>query len=276
MSNQPIPGMSAGHASTFPHLTIGLTVRRGDTAWLEKYNKNYLNVMAQFGVNSVILSPDQPALLPDGREIVPDALGRVDAAVLDGLDGIIFSGGGDVDPRYFNAPMDGAEPEHIDHARDELELHLAKAALTRDMPIFGICRGCQVLNVAAGGGMRQHLDGHRSPPEATEFHPVKIAPTGLLYPIVQSDTISVNTFHHQGMDAATLAPSLRAVAWADPDAWLIEAFDSPQHRWVLGVQWHPERLFELTPSHYHIWVDFFQASAAYQMVRRPAAATPSS
>ncbi|MEX1020986.1 MAG: gamma-glutamyl-gamma-aminobutyrate hydrolase family protein [Litorilinea sp.] len=249
---------------TYPGLTIGMTVRRGDSEWLAKYNRNYLNVFAQFGVQSVILSPDQPAVTPDGTQYVPDHLGRLDPAVLDHLDGIVFSGGGDVDPRYFNAPLAGAEPEHIDHARDELELGLARAALIRDMPIFGICRGCQVLNVAAGGGMRQHLDRHRSDPDATRFHPVTIADLGLLYPIVQTDTISVNTFHHQGMDQATLAPALRAVAWADPDQWLIEAFDSPAHRWVLGVQWHPERLFELPISHQHIWVDFLNAALAFR------------
>lgn len=253
----------------FPGLTIGLTVRHGNQEWLAKHNQNYLNVLAQFGVTCVVLAPDEPARTPDGREFVPDAHGRLDPAVLDKLDGIIFSGGGDVAPHYFNAPLAGAEPDHIDLARDELELGLGRAALARDLPTFGICRGCQVLNVAAGGAMRQHFDGHRSGKDATRFHDIDVTHTGLLYPIVQRPTISVNTFHHQGMDQATLAPDFRPVAWAKPDSWLIEAYDSPRHRWVLGVQWHPERLFELSPEHHSIWISFFQASRAWQSAVRP-------
>ena len=79
-------------------------------------------------------------------------------------------------PRYFNQPVDGAEPEEIHDARDELELPLIQAALAADLPILGVCRGIQVLNVAAGGGLLQHVDGHRSPADRAKYHEVDVGP----------------------------------------------------------------------------------------------------
>lgn len=245
---------------TLSDLVVGMTVHHGDEDWLGQYNQNYLNVLNQYGVSCIILAPDRPAILPDGTVFTPDSLGRLDPAVLQHLDGLILSGGGDVHPEYFNQPIDGAEPQYIDRARDELELGLSRAALAQDMPVFGICRGCQVLNVAAGGSMRQHFDGHRSPSrDDANFHDVSVTATGLLYRIIEDSSISVNTFHHQGMDEAALAPVFRPLGWAQPDDWLVEAYDSPEHRWVLGVQWHPERLFELSEDHHRIWDSFFES-----------------
>jgi putative glutamine amidotransferase len=244
---------------SFAGLVIGITVRRGDAEWVQKSTKNYLNILAEYGVTSVILAPDTPAQLPNGLSFAPDAQGRLPATLLTHLDGLILSGGGDVDPHYFGEPLNGAEPASIDHLRDELELHLGQAALEHDLPIFGICRGCQVLNVAAGGKMLQHFDGHRSTPEATRFHAVAFAPDSRLRTVVGTDELLVNTFHHQGMDQATLAPLFRTVAVAAPDPWLVEAYESPTHRWVVGVQWHPERIFELEAGHRRIWESFLAA-----------------
>jgi putative glutamine amidotransferase len=198
--------------------------------------------------------------LPDGRSFTPDSSGRIGTLVLAALDGLILSGGGDVHPRYFGQPLAGAETETIDIKRDELEIELAQAALAADLPLFGICRGCQVLNVAAGGGMIQHLDGHRSPTGGpTNFHDVAIAPQSRLAKVVGAEMLPTNTFHHQGMDAPVLAPLFVPVAYAQPDTWLVEAYESPQHRWVVGVQWHPERSFELEDGHRRIWQSFFEA-----------------
>jgi putative glutamine amidotransferase len=178
-----------------------------------------------------------------------------------------------VHPRYFGQPLAGAETETIDLKRDELEIELAQAALAADLPLFGICRGCQVLNVAAGGSMIQHLDGHRSPSGGpTSFHEVAIQPGGRLSAIVGAATLPVNTFHHQGMDVPALAPFFAPVAYAQPDAWLVEAYESPRHRWVVGVQWHPERSFELDDGHRRIWESFFAACA---QSRRPLPQTAS-
>ncbi len=240
-------------------LTIGVTTRHGRQEWVEKNTINYLNALAQRGVAAVVLSPDLPAILPDGTTFAPDAEGRLPEEILGRLDGLILSGGGDVHPRYFGQPLNGAEVQSIDLKRDELELTLARQALSADKPIFGICRGCQVLNVAAGGGMVQDLPGHRSPKDHTAMHDVDLRAGTLLQRIVGDSSMRVNTFHHQGVDLPTLAPGLTPAATAQPDPWLLEAFESADHRWVIGVQWHPERLFELSDPHHRLWDDFLRA-----------------
>lgn len=237
-------------------LWIGVTTRHGDPEWVQNNTRNYLAVLQEYGAVPVVLSPDCPATLPDGTTLAPNGEGRLPTAILDHLHGLILAGGGDVHPKYFGQELNGAEPESIDLKRDELELHLSQAALARDLPIFAICRGCQVLNVAAGGGMVQHLGGHRSSPDSTAFHNVAIASESRLQAIVGAQNLPVNTFHHQGMDLATMAPLFTPVALAQPDEWLVEAYESRSHRWVIGVQWHPERVFELDARHRRLWESF--------------------
>lgn len=239
---------------------IGVTTKSGEPTWVEKNTKNYVAVVREYGAIPVVLSPDLPAILPDGTTFIPDEQGRLPAALLERLDGLILSGGGDVHPSYFGQELDGAETDRIDLRRDELELELAKAALDRNLPLFAICRGCQVLNVAAGGGMVQHFDGHRSPKESTAYHDVLITADSKFHNIVGAARLSVNTFHHQGMDLASMAPLFTPVALAEPDTWLVEAFESTTHDWVLGVQWHPERIFELNAAHRKLWDSFFAAA----------------
>jgi putative glutamine amidotransferase len=229
---------------------------------VEKNTHNYIAMVRAAGAKPIILAPDAPAVLPDGRTFTPDVEGRLDSAIVELLDGLILSGGGDVHPRYFGQPLAGAEPESIDLRRDELELQLAQAALAANLPLFGICRGCQVLNVAAGGSMIQHLDGHRTPEGGpTSFHAVRIDPQSRLHAIVGGPALPVNTFHHQGMDTPALASLFVPAAVAEHQEWLVEAYESRHHRWVLGVQWHPERHFELEHGHRRIWESFFAACA---------------
>jgi putative glutamine amidotransferase len=243
-------------------LWIGVTTKSGEAVWVQENTKNYLAVIREYGAVPVVLSPDVAAQWPDGTTFAPDEQGRLPAAVLDRLAGLVLSGGGDVHPSYFGQELNGAETDRIDLRRDELELGLAQAALTRDLPLFAICRGCQVLNVAAGGAMIQHFDGHRSPKENTAYHDVRITPGSRFHQMVGQEWLSVNTFHHQGLDQATLAPSFTAVGLAQPDTWLVEAYESADHRWLLGVQWHPERVFELDPGHRRLWDSFFAACRA--------------
>lgn len=246
-------------------LWIGITSRHGSPEWLQQNSRNYLAMVASYRALPVAITPDHPVVLPDGERIMPHASGRVPDAILDRLDGLILSGGGDVDPRYFGQERDGAEDETIDVRRDELEIGLGQAALARDLPLFGICRGCQVLNVAAGGAMLQHFDGHRTPTDgATRFHPVRVEQDSKLYAIVAMEQFDVNTFHHQGLDRNSLAPHFRAAALAEPDTWLVEAYESTQHNWVVGVQWHPERIFELGDAHRRLWESFMRACGDYR------------
>ncbi len=243
-------------------LLIGVTTCHGRADWIYENSRRYLDVLHSYGAQTVVLAPDAPAVLPDGRCFTPDEQGRLPGETLALLDGLILSGGGDVHPKYFGQELAGAEPDGIDLPRDEMELALARQALAQDLPLFGICRGCQVLNVAAGGSMVQHLDGHRPFQDgSTRYHDVRVAPAARLNEMVRVETLPVNSFHHQGLDASSLAPLFTAVAHADGDPWLVEAYESTEHRWVLGVQWHPERLWELDPAHKAIWDSFVAACA---------------
>ncbi|MEI2419419.1 gamma-glutamyl-gamma-aminobutyrate hydrolase family protein, partial [Arthrospira platensis SPKY2] len=156
----------------------------------------------------------QPAILPDGVTFTPDEQGRVDGSILERLDGLILSGGGDVHPSYFGEEMDGTAEESVDRMRDELELTLARQALARDMPLFGICRGCQALNIAAGGKLVQDLPNHRSPTEDPWLHGVAVSGESRLHRILGSQRLEVNTYHHQGINQAKLAPGFLPSALA--------------------------------------------------------------
>ena len=114
----------------------------------------------------------------------------------------------------------------------------------------------------------QHFEGHRSPEDRTAYHSVTVLPGTRLRSVIDVPTLRVNTFHHQGIDGASLAPALVASAMAEPDVWLVEALESPTHRWILGVQWHPERIFELDAAHRSIWRSFVSACNSTDSPRR--------
>lgn len=248
-------------------LWIGVTSKQSDDKWIARWTQNYIDRIHDLGAIPVILAPDAPAVLPDGTNYTPDAKGRLSAAILARLDGLVLAGGGDVDPAYYGAGVDGTDGTTIDRRRDELELTLARRGLADDLPIFGICRGCQVLNVAAGGRLVQHIPGHRSHPDAPVSHTVKVVTDLPAAAFGATGMLEVNTYHHQGVDRTGLADGFVPVAFADPDTWLIEAYASPTRRWVMGVQWHPERLFELPDAHAALWQSFAHACRTPQPAR---------
>jgi putative glutamine amidotransferase len=177
--------------------------------------------------------------------IPPDELyGEHPEQALDLLDGLILAGGADVDPATY-----GAEP-HIATAgsvpaRDRSEIALTNAAIERDMPVLGICRGMQLLNVARGGTLHQHLpdlhghEGHR--PNLGSFdgseHDVHLQPGSLAARTAGEEIHLTKQHHHQGVDE--VGDGLEVTGWADLDR-LPEAIEFPGRRFVLGVQWHPE------------------------------------
>ncbi len=213
---------------------VGLTVTRGRDKSHPK-NQFYIACLEDAGAEVVILRPD----MAEGWHDIARA-----------LDALVLGGGGDVHPRRYGQALNGSYEHSIDEARDSLEISLIQDCLARDVPILGICRGIQVLNVALGGSLRQHLPGHRSHNGNSPItHPVRVRPgSRLWYALGCRDELIVNSHHHQGITPPDLAPSLIATAWAVPDADIVEGVESLNHRWVVGVQWHPERVHEFPAS----------------------------
>ena len=179
-----------------------------------------------------------------------DALRRAGAEVLvvssdelpAGARGLVLAGGTDVSPRLYGERRN----PHTDsphRRRDIHELSLLRQAIERDIPVLAICRGHELLNVAFGGKLLQHVDGdgHRWHDDNTSrWHEVRLdGPSRLAGIYGEGAGLQVNSRHHQAVTTEGLAPALRAVAFS-PDG-LVEATESDSHRWVMGVQWHPER-----------------------------------
>ena len=175
--------------------------------------------------------------------LAPEPAGTQDpGSVLDRVDGLLIAGGADVDPAAYGAEphpeTTGWVPE-----RDRFELALAREAVARDLPLLGICRGMQVLNVAYGGTLDQHLDGtlehHRRNPGTFEGndHPVRLAPGSLAARAAGEEEHRTLSHHHQGL--AEVGEGLVVTGWS-PYEQLPEAVEDPSCRFVLGVQWHPE------------------------------------
>jgi putative glutamine amidotransferase len=173
-----------------------------------------------------------------GMPVVLPALGDADA-LLDRLDGICLSGGPDLDPDAYGADERHAELGPTEPSLDAFELALARAADARGLPLLGICRGAQALNVARGGTLHQHLPGHRQiEPATATTHTVRVEEGTRLASLVGTRPLRVNSFHHQAVDV--LGSGLRAVAWSADG--IVEAVEAPGTAFVLGVQWHAEGL----------------------------------
>lgn len=192
----------------------------------------YVQSIEEAGATAVLLPPSAAA----------------SAEVLGRLDGVVFAGGADLDPAlYGEQPHDetaGLRPE-----RDAAEMPLMRAALDRDLPVLGICRGMQVLTVVRGGTLLQHLpdvlghERHRPAPGVYGLHHVRLEPGSLAHQVL-GPAVSVPSYHHQGV---AKAGSLAVTGWADDDT--PEVVEDPALRFAIGVLWHPEagddpRLFE--------------------------------
>jgi putative glutamine amidotransferase len=153
------------------------------------------------------------------------------------VDGVCLSGGPDVDPTRYGEADAGVERAMVDAARDGLEFAIAQWALEQDIPVLAVCRGFQVLNVVMKGKLLQDVSGHRASDHVT--HRITATPGSRLAAACGSDPMTVNSRHHQAVTPDRLAPALVATVQHDG---LVEAFESVDHRWVVGVQWHPERV----------------------------------
>ncbi|MFD5588061.1 gamma-glutamyl-gamma-aminobutyrate hydrolase family protein [Streptomyces sp. NPDC058733] len=178
----------------------------------------YPRLVQRAGGIAAMLPPDDP---------------RHAADVVARLDGLVIAGGPDVDPSRYGAPRDPRTGPPATE-RDAWELALTEAALASGTPLLGICRGMQLLNVALGGTLTQHLDGHAISPGTFAHHPVTPVP-GTRYATLVPERTSVPTYHHQCV--AALGRGLIPSAHAQDGT--VEAIELPDH-WALGVQWHPE------------------------------------
>ncbi len=191
--------------------------------------RSYATSVQGAGAVALLLPPD-PAATNDPT------------AVLDRLDALFLAGGSDIDPATYGAERHpetyGTRPE-----RDAFELALARAALDRDMPVLGACRGMEMLNVACGGTIEQNLpdrigsDRHRHTPGAFGDHEVRLAPGSLAARAAGAERLAVKSHHHQGVER--LGDGLLASGWSEPDE-VVEAIELPGCRFALGVLWHPE------------------------------------
>jgi len=190
----------------------------------------YVAAVEQLGASAVLLSPAH-----EPRSI---------ARLLDLCDGLLLTGGEDVDPtRYGEEPHPLCGPPNPE--RDAMELAALTHALERPMPVLAICRGMQLLNVARGGTLYQDLESERpssvlheqTQPVYERAHSARVQPGTRMHAITGRDELRINSFHHQGVQR--LAESLQASVWAEDG--LIEAVEDRERPWVVGVQWHPER-----------------------------------
>ncbi|MEU0598243.1 gamma-glutamyl-gamma-aminobutyrate hydrolase family protein [Streptomyces sp. NPDC006393] len=213
----------------------------------------YLEAGARWGVwelDAALLPAGYPRLVQRAGGLAamlpPDVPERAASAVAR-LDGLVIAGGPDVEPvRY------GAEPDPRTgppaRARDAWELALIEAALSARVPLLGICRGMQLLNVALGGTLVQHLDGHAEVVGVFGGHRVTPVP-GTRYAAAVPEETTVPTYHHQAVDR--LGKGLIASAHA-PDGTVEAIEPPPTGHWVLGVQWHPEMGEDLRVMHHLI------------------------
>jgi gamma-glutamyl-gamma-aminobutyrate hydrolase PuuD len=218
----------------------------------------YLDAVRRAGGEPVALDPTSTAA---ERE-----------AALGSMDGLLLPGGADLDPAlYGEAPHPSVA---VEGARDDLERAAWSAARERGVPIFGVCRGFQAINVFSGGTLLQHLEGHDSPIQAPEAHPLHLDPASRLATILgETDPLlstEVNSYHHQAVRRADLAPGLVASAVAPhDDGELVEGLEAEDpNDWLIGVQFHPERPEFIGPEFDRLWRAFVDAARSTSGRRR--------
>ncbi len=252
-------------------VTVADPARSTDPELTRRKIELYTAGIKRHGGNPIVVSTATPA--PERDRHIAE------------MDGLLLTGGADIDPALYGRPLAGAVD--LDPARDALEQAAWREAERRAVPVFGICRGLQAINVFSGGTLVQDVPSHAGVPYGhgeAQVHNIEIdpdsrlaralaegAPEGLAATDADDDTVElvVNTYHHQAVDRDGLAPSLRAVGWSPSEAGrLVEALEGRDSRWIIAVQCHPERA-DSTPDEFEgLWEAFVHAA-------REAAAAPS-
>jgi putative glutamine amidotransferase len=232
-------------------VTLAVAARQADPEIAERKNRLYLEGIERHG--------GQPIAL----DATADEATRADAFA--SMDGLLLSGGADLDPVRYGQPNRGSVS--IEPDRDALEAEAWSAATKRAVPVLGVCRGFQAINVFSGGTLLQDVGGHAGTPYGrgpAGTHALRLVPGSRLARILSPARVvgatEVNTYHHQAVRPADLAPGLIANAWAaSPAGDLIEGLEAADGRFLFGIQCHPERL-DSTPGQFErLWAVFVDA-----------------
>lgn len=230
-------------------VTLGLTHLSDRPDLAVQRNELYVAAVERHGAEAIRLDTRTP---PAERE-----------EALASMDGLLMSGGADIHPSRYGQGLAGSK--EIEDDRDELESIAWSVAETRQVPVLGLCRGLQAINVFSGGTLLQHVDDHHGAGwglGAPVTHPIRlVGGTRLASLLGPAEELEVNAYHHQGILATDLAPGLRAAAWADsPAGPLVEGLEVDGDRFVVGVQCHPERT-ESTPEEFErLFAAFVEAA----------------
>jgi putative glutamine amidotransferase len=224
---------------------VGVTGGEQDAQWAQVWRARAVLVTTRY-LRAVESAGGLPVVLPPPAELSEDAAADVAGRLVGTLDALVLTGGGDVEPaRYGQDAHAATRPVPAD--RDRFEMALVHAAARKGLPVLAVCRGAQVLNVARGGSLHQHIpdivgtDVHAPVTGGYGRHRVRVAADSvlgrILKPVMADDgTIDAPTNHHQAVDRP--GPGLDACAWADDGT--IEAVEDASHPFLVGVQWHPE------------------------------------
>jgi putative glutamine amidotransferase len=219
---------------------VGITAALETASWVI-WRDTEVNISQRNYSDTVAAAGGIPVLLPAEEESARDP-----GELLDVLDALVLSGGADLDPASY-----GAEP----HAktvgykaeRDRFEIALCRGAIERDLPVLGVCRGMQLMNVALGGTVLQHLGDstqHVEMPGTFSTHKVRLEPGSLAARAAGAERAEVRSHHHQALER--LGEGLTPTAWSVPDD-LIEAVEMPGRTFAVGFMWHPEELRDTSP-----------------------------
>ncbi len=250
-----LPAMSS-RPDRIPHIviTVAAPAMQSDPEMQVRRNTLYVEGVRRAGGEPVLL------------DAMAGAAARAQALAM--MDGLLLSGGGDIDPAHYGVADAGST--EVERDRDALEAEAFATAEARSVPVFGICRGIQAMNVFAGGTLLQHVDDHAGPglgQGPAHTHALRIEPGTRLAGIVGDDLdgAPVNTFHHQAVRVADLAPGFVASAWADsPVGPIVEGLEAPGDRFVIGVQFHPERTESTPPAFEALWRSFVDACRPHE------------
>lgn len=228
---------------------IGITSNHSDDYTQCKLNKAYIEAVTSAGGLAIVL----PIISEQG----------IIGEYIDEIDGLLLTGGVDIDPLLYGEnplPVNG----ELDPLRDYFELELLSYADQAELPILGICKGCQILNVAMGGTLYQDLYKQKKTvfkhfqdaPRWYPTHGINIEGNSYLYKIINKKNTKVNSIHHQGIKDVSSDFNITAQA----DDGVIEAIEKKDGRFVIGVQWHPEIMWENEKENFYLFTEFIRQS----------------